>query len=171
MPARKKETHHQPLTLSVIEELRGKGYNQSEIADMHGVTRQAVSWHKVVYGGRLTPRQAVNKAWPWKTSVLHGKSTAYQRLRDLGEYMATGGIGMSDNKLDRLRKWLAFMREEELVLEFDPDLPPEPGLSPYGGFAYRQRRESDKDLLIRVNEHTNLTPQGRLIWRWPPVDP
>lgn len=167
----KKRPSKVPLALSTIEELRRKGYNQSEIAEMHGVTRQAVSWHKVEYGGSLTPRQRVNKAWPWKTSDAHGKSKAYQRLRDLGEYMATGGKGMNEDKLKRLKSWLTFLRENDYVLEFDPEIPPEPGVSPNGGFAYRKRRKSDGDLLIRVNRHTNLSEEGRMIWRFPPVDP
>lgn len=157
-----------PLTLSTIEELRRKGYNQSQIAEMHGVSRQAVSWHKVVYGGVLTPRQIVNKAWPWKTTNLHGKSKAFQRLRDHGEFMATGGRGMSEDKLVRLESWWTYLRENNLVLEFDPDLPAEPGVSPYGGFAYRKRRASDGELLIRANEHTDLSEEGMLIWCWPP---
>ena len=41
-----------PLTFSVIEALRQNGYNQTEIANMHGVSRQAVSWHKIEYGGQ-----------------------------------------------------------------------------------------------------------------------
>lgn len=167
----KKSTHRIPLTLSSIEELRRKGYNQSEIAEMHGVSRQAVSWHKVVYGGSLTPRQIVGKSWPWKTSDLHGRSKAYQRLRDLGEFAATGGKGMSEEKLSRLRAWLRFMREHNYVLEFDPELPRVPGVSPYGGFAYRKRRKTDGDLLIRVNEHTDLSEEGKMIWRFPPREP
>jgi hypothetical protein len=168
---KKKATSKAPLIFSVIEDLRRKGYNQSEIAEMHGVTRQAVSWQKHVYGGELTPRQQVNREWPWKTSVAHSKAKAYQRLRDLGEYTATGGVGMSEDKLCRLRSWLKFMRDNDVVLEFDPALPPEPGVAPYGGFAYRKRRKSDRDLLIRVNEHTDLSDVGAMIWRFPPVDP
>jgi hypothetical protein len=157
-----------PLVFSVIEELRRKGYNQSQIAEMHGVTRQAVSWQKQVYGGMLTPRQIVQKSWPWATSTLHGKSAAFQRLRDHGEFMATGGEGMSEAKLGRLEAWWRYLEEHDVVLEFDPNLPPEKGLSPYGGFAYRKRRTSDGDLLIRVNKHTDLSEEGKLIWCWPP---
>lgn len=157
-----------PLTLSAIEELRRKGYSQSEIADMHGVTRQAVSWHKQVYGGFLTPRQIVQTAWPWATSTLHGKSAGFQRLRDHGEFMATGGKGMNANKIGRLQAWWRYLQDNNVVLEFDPALPPQVGLSPHGGFAYRKRRASDGDLLIRVNKHTKLSEEGKLIWCWPP---
>ena len=163
----------QPLIFSAIEDLRRKGYNQSAIADMHGVSRQAVSWQKKTYGGRMTTRQIVNEAWPWETTSLHGKSKAFQRLRDHGEFMATGGRGMNDDKMDRLRSWWRKLRDKNLVLEFDPNLPPKPGVSPHGGFAYRTRVPEDDDLLIRVNEFTKTDDQGRLsadaemVWRWP----
>lgn len=163
-----KSTTRQPLIFSVVEDLRRKGFNQSEIAEMHGVTRQAVSWHKKTYGGRLTPRQIVNEAWPWETNNLHGKSKAYQRLRDHGEFMATGGRDMSEDKIKRLKSWWRKLRDEDVVLEFDPSIPPTPGVSPYGGFRYVPREISDCDLLIRVNEHTNLTQEGEMIWCWPP---
>lgn len=135
---------------------------------MHGVTRQAVSWHKQTYGGHLTPRQVVNKSWPWKTTNLHGKSKAYQRLRDHGEYMANGDFrSMSEEKVKRLKSWWRYLLDNNVVLEFDPDIPPITGVSPYGGFMYRQRHASDNGLLIRVNEHTNLTVEGERIWCWP----
>ncbi|QDP44655.1 immunity repressor [Mycobacterium phage NothingSpecial] len=164
-----KPVSRQPLTLSAIEDLRRKGYNQSQIAEMHGVTRQAVSWQKKTYGGRLTTRQIVQEAWPWQTTKLHGKSKAYQRLRDHGEYMRVGSFRtMSEDKKKRLLSWWKMLRDNDLVLEFDPDLPPEPGVAPYGGFRYVPRTDADDDLLIRVNEHTNLTEEGEMIWCWPP---
>jgi hypothetical protein len=157
-----------PLIFSVIEDLRRKGYNQSEIAKMHGVSRQAVSWQKHTYGGRFTSRQVVNKAWPWQTTTLHGKATAYQRLRDHGEFSVIGDFrGMSDEKIRRLKSWWRFLQDNDVVLEFDPAIPPTPGVAPHGGFRYLSRSASDDDLLIRVNEHTNLTEEGRLIWCWP----
>lgn len=157
-----------PLLFSVIEELRRKGYNQTQIAEMHGVTRQAVSWHRRTYGGELTPRQIVNEAWPWVTNNEHSRTKGYQRMRDHGEFMATGGKGMSDEKMARLRSWWRKLRDEDVVLEFDPDLPVVPGVAPRGGFAYQPRLDSDGDLLIRVNEYTDLSDEGRRIWCWPP---
>lgn len=163
----KKPNHRAPLIFSVIEDLRRKGYNQSQIADMHGVTRQAVSWQKKEYGGVLTPRQIANESWPWETTNEHGKSAAYQRLRDHGEWMATGGKGMSHQKVRRLKAWWRKLRDEDVVLEFDPSIPPGPG-NKYGGFRYVPRILDDEDLLIRVNEYTDLTDEGELYWCWPP---
>jgi Fe2+ or Zn2+ uptake regulation protein len=56
------------------------------------------------------------------------------------------------------------------VVEFDPALPPCEDAS-VGGFAYRDRLESDGDLLIRVNEHTHLSDEGRKVWSMPKVLP
>lgn len=164
---KKKSSSRKPLIFSEIEALRKQGHSQSEIAEMHGVSRQAVSWQKKTYGGYLTYRQVVNKSWPWKTTNLHSKSKIYQRLRDHGEYMLTQGSGMSEDKLDRLQSWWRKLRNDDLVVEFDPALPPLRGVGPHGGFALRQRVPEDLDLLIRVNEHTTLTEGGRRIWCWP----
>ncbi|QFG04648.1 immunity repressor [Mycobacterium phage Keziacharles14] len=158
-----------PLLFSTIEDLRRKGLNQSEIAEMHGVTRQAVSWQKKTYGGRMTPRDIVREAWPFETTNAHTKSQAYQRLRDHGEYQETGGKGMSANKIMRLRAWYRKLLAEDVVLEFDPNIPPGPGLAG-GGFRYIPRDivTDGKELLIRVNEHTaHLDEKKRLIWSFP----
>ncbi len=75
---------------------------------------------------------------------------------------------MSFKKLSDLRGFLR--RLEDFVIEFNPDLPPSDGVG-IGGFAYRQRLESDGDLLIRVNEHTHLSEEGLKVWAMPKVLP
>lgn len=159
------------LSLSVVEDLKNRGLNQTEIAEMYGVTRQYVSWIKHTYGGRLTPRETVLQHFPFTVSVEQGNTSPFKRLRDHGEYVATGGVGMSEDKLARLRAFYRKLRDEHLVVEYDPTLPPIEGVSNKGGWAYRKRRKSDGDLLVRVNEYTDLTEQGRMIWRFPPIEP
>lgn len=154
------------LTIAVIEDLKNKGLNQSEIAEMFGVTRQAVSWHKKNYNGSLTPREVVLQSFPWTVSSRQTQCSAYRRLRDHGEYMATGGKGMDSGRLSRLPGFYELLKDQ--VLEFDPDLPSQPGFAKHGGFALRPRTDEDGDLLIRVNEYTNLTDEGRMVWRFPP---
>ena len=78
---------------------------------------------------------------------------------------------MSESKLSRVRTLYRKLREGNFVVEYDPTLPPEPGVCVTGGFAYRTRRKSDVDLLVRRNRHTFLTKEGLMIWRFPPVDP
>jgi len=159
---------HPELTLAIIEELKRKGLSQSEIGRQFGVTRQAVSYHVRKYGGALTPRQKALESWPWIVPVRFSTQVPYKRLRDHGEFYATNGEGMGFEKLSLLRSF--YQRLEGFVIEFDPDLPPSEGVG-IGGFAYRQRLESDSDLLIRVNEHTFLTDEGRKVWCMPAVMP
>jgi len=159
------------LSLSIVEALKNKGFNQSEIARQYGVTRQYVSWIKHTYGGRLTPREIVLQHFPFVVPKELGECSPFKRLRDHGEYVATGGVGMSEDKLNRLRSFYRKLRDENLVVEYDPTLPPIEGVSNKGGWAYRPRRKSDGDLLIRVNEYTDLTEEGQRIWRFPSVEP
>jgi hypothetical protein len=159
------------LSLAVVEDLKNKGYSQSEIAEMFGVTRQYVSWIKHTYGGRLTPREVVLEHFPFEVSTHQSQSSPYRRLRDHGEYVATGGVGMSQDKLKRLRSFYKKLRDEGVVLEYDPHIPPINGVSNKGGWAFRDRTPKDDELLIRVNQFTNLTDEGRKIWRFPPQDP
>ncbi|WP_100469659.1 hypothetical protein [Mycobacteroides abscessus] len=159
------------LSLAIIEDLKGKGWSQSRIAKEYGVTRQYISWIKHKYGGRLTPKEIVLQNFPWKVPTEMCKASPYRRLRDHAEYLATGGEGMAEIKLKRLRYFYQKLRDEDLVVEFDPSIPPEPGIAGQGGFAYRKKEPRDGDLMIRVNEHTNMTEEGRMIWRIPPIEP
>jgi hypothetical protein len=119
----------------------------------------------------LTPREVVLQSFPFQVPVEMGQTSPYRRLRDHGEYMATGGVGMSEDKLKRLRAFYRKLRNEEMVVEYDPTIPPIPGVSSKGGWAYRDRLSEDGDLLSRVNDYTNLTEEGQRIWRFPPQDP
>ncbi|AFM54989.1 transcriptional repressor [Mycobacterium phage Astro] len=159
------------LSLSIVEDLKAKGFTQTEIAEMYGVTRQYVSWIKKTYGGRLTPKEMVMEHFPWKVPSVLSHASPYRRLRDHGEYIATGGVGMTEDQLKRLRSFYRKLKEENVVIEYDPSLPPQKGVSTKGGWAFRPKTPEDEDLIIRVNDHTNLTEEGRMIWRLPPVEP
>ncbi|AWN05841.1 hypothetical protein SEA_PRIAMO_79 [Mycobacterium phage Priamo] len=74
---------------------------------------------------------------------------------------------MNETKLKLLQSFWAKLRDEDVVVEFDPNIAPYPGMAG-GGFRYVPREISDDCLLIRVNEYTNLTANGKRIWVWPP---
>lgn len=151
----------------------GKKYTQNDIAAHFGVTRQYVSWVKRHKSRSFseTPREVALKHYPWKTGERFHNAAPNRRMRDHAEFMATGGKGMARFKLERLLWFYRFLRNENVVVEFDPNIPPIEGVSSDGGFAYRPRKDSDGDLIIRVNEHTTLTPEGKMLWRFPPKMP
>ena len=104
-----------------------------------------------------TPREQVENHWPFVVPEHH-MGDEYVLLREHGEYMATGGRGMPEDQLGRLRGFYADLKDR--VVEYTPE-----------GWAYRERRLDDEDLLIRVNEHTRMTEEGRMIWAFPPGQP
>lgn len=93
----------------------------------------------------------------------------FRSLRDHAEFVVTGAI--STHRLKRLRAFYRKLREADVVVEYNPAIPPQPGVSRNGGFALRSRRPADGDLMIRVNEYTRLTREGRTLWRLPDSDP
>ncbi len=155
------------LTVSTIDCLKARGMNQSDIARLFGVSRQAVSWHKHTYNGILTPREQMLGRFPWKVADHHTRASVYRRLRDHTEYVATGGKGMSGDKLSRLRGLYNTLWENNVVVEFDPAIPPQPGFAKFGGWALRPRTAADGDLMIRVNGYTHLDDTNRRVWTMP----
>lgn len=151
--------------------MKAKGWTQSDIANEFGVTRAYISWIKRHYGGKLTPREQVLEAhYPWKIQTAHQASALYRHTRNHAEYVETGGVGMGDSELQRLRGFHDKLRRFDLVVEYDPEIPPNLD-SNAGGWAFRPKTPEDGDLIIRVNEHTNLTEEGKnRIWKLPKED-
>lgn len=160
------------LSWAVIDHLLRLGWSQSEIARYYGVTRQAVSYWVMKYGGDrpLTPRDLVMKHWPFMVQTKFWLASPCRRLRDHGEYVATRGQGMTYRQVRGLEGFYQKLRDGGLVVEFDPEIPPSAGLA-IGGWAYRPRIKKDKDLMIRKNEYTTITEEGEHIWALPDEDP
>lgn len=161
-------TRNPALTPATIEEMKRKGFNQSQIAEYFGVTRSYVSWVKHNKSGNFsqTARERVMSQFPWEVGARFHDASPNKRMRDHAEYMATMGEGMSEDKLQRLLWFYRYLEENRLVVEFDPDIPPSDGIKT-GGFAYRPRQNSDGDLIIRLNDYTRMTAEGRKLWRFP----
>lgn len=154
-----------------VNPLTGKKYNQNEIAALYGVTRQAVSKAKLKSDRfQKTPREIALAHFPIKTGERFNAAKPNKYLRDHMEYMATRGKGMSDDKLSRLRGFHNKIRRG-LVVVFDPSIPPITGVSSVGGFNYVPREERDGSLVLRENEHTNITPEGEVLLEMPREGP
>ena len=159
------------LTPELIRQLRNKGLNDSEIAGVVGKTRAAVSWHVRKHGMEVPRRKYLEEHFPFQVPAEQAQQAPYRNLRTHAEWYRTNGKGMSEVDLKRLRAFYTKLRDGNLVVEYDPNLPPVPGEANRGGFAYRKRLKRDRGLMIRVNEYTRLTEQGWDIWRLPVIDP
>jgi hypothetical protein len=150
----------------------GRQYTLADIAKLFGVTRQRA--HQVARDESpvdlRTPRQIVADQFPWEIGHEFGQSSIARRVHDHALYVATGGKGMTRRQLVALLNFYKKLRDNNVVVEFHPDIPPEPG-NQFGGFAFRPRTEDDGDLIIRVNEVTNLSPEAEDDWTFPPQDP
>lgn len=160
------------LTPEVINDLKAKNYSQAKIAKMYGVTPQYVSWIKRQYGGVIqSPRETINEMWPWNVVRPFHYSSPYARLRDHFQYMSTGVETMKTDRISLLISFYERIRRDNVVVEYDPEIPPSEGIGP-GGWAFRPREKSDGDLIIRVNKHTKeLSEEASQVWRFPPEIP
>ena len=157
------------LTPSAIQLLLNAGFTQTDIARMFGVSRQAVNKQAVKYGlHRQTRQELLAEVWPFPPIRRElGNTDLFARLRDHAAYQLTGKL--SDEKLGRLRSFLTKLLENDFVVEYDPDIPPQPGVASRGGFTYRKRRKSDKGLIIRPNDYTDkdVLAKHKKIWTFP----
>jgi len=156
MTSPRRRKGRQPIiTVDEIDALKATGMTQSDIARQYGVTRAYISWIKHNYGGKRTPRELALEHWPWEVADRFTRAVPYRCLRDLAEWHATGGKGMTTAKLDNLRSWLESV--EHVVVEYNPDFPPSPGLSS-GGYRYDFRTPADGNLLMRLTDEQK-TPE------------
>lgn len=144
----------------------GDFYTQAKIADMVNTTRQNISYIKhSVSSSMKTPREMTKESYPWDVGSKFARCAPNYRIRDHLEYLVTTGDGMSEDKLRRLWHFYKRLEDNDEVVEFDPSIPPTPGVSKVGGFAYRPRKNSDGDLIIRINEHTKVTEDTPNLFR------
>lgn len=115
-----------------------------------------------------TPRETVRLHFPWDVPTPLQINPAYHLIRTHGDYMATAGTGMDATTVTQLRDFHRRLQDENLVVEYDPNIDAHDGIDNYAGFAYRTRTGDDGDLIIRVNGFTVLTDEGELIWCFPP---
>ncbi len=168
------------LTPQLFVQLTNQGYSQVQIAHICDVSKARVNQVKLlaleqVPGFKDTPRNELKSNFPWKIPEEMQRAYPHRLLRDHGEFMVTGGKGMTDNALMRLRGWYRKLKNENVVLEFNPEFPPVSGIRS-GGWRYVERDEKiDGDpvsgSVIRVNDLASLTEDSRSIWTFPPELP
>ncbi|MFF7588608.1 hypothetical protein ACFZCK_14090 [Kitasatospora purpeofusca] len=149
------------MTPAGIKKLKDHGFNQQNIADHYGVTRQAVSKMSGTYGiSWETKRTQALKMFPCKVKTAQQRCAPFMRLRDfmVGVFAPEE---LSEEGKKRVEWFTRKLAEENVIVVFDPSIPPMPGISPAGGWDYRPREASDGDLIIRENEHTEITPLNR----------
>lgn len=160
-----------PLTLDLYQSLRSRGFNDRQIAGVVKLTPQSVSRFKNTHATHLrTPREVAKDAWPMEVPYRFVQCSPYKRLRDHLEYMSTGGKGMAEYKLKRLRWFYNRLERDGVVVEYDPQIAPNSDANT-GGWRFVERQDSDGDLILRVNQHVKMTDFAWVMFSMPPDIP
>ncbi|MFB9926307.1 winged helix-turn-helix transcriptional regulator [Amycolatopsis halotolerans] len=156
----------------IVELLKQPGIKQADIARMYNVSPAAVS-QKLKKPGPPAPTKGAYKLTetvPWSVDRQYRVSPFYRKLLNHLEYMENGEKDLTRDKRKRLSLFYRELEEYSVVVEFDPSIPPGPG-NAGGGWRYVPRTEADGDLIIRVNEHTEMTPRDYTLWKMPKIRP
>jgi hypothetical protein len=131
---------------TVLLKLREKGMTYAEIAEQYNTTEGAVYWQLRDAGGVKT-RPDHSKFLPWKVKSDHSHARPAVLLRYLSR--REQGDKIPEAKDRQVTRWLEEMKEADVVVCYDRDMPPNPASPVAGGFYYSKRRPEDGTDIIR----------------------
>lgn len=131
----------------VLKKLRAQGWTYEDIANEYGVTKGAV-YLRLRQAKATHDRPDYSHLIPWTIRVEHAHARPAQMLRMLGR--RENNLPIPPAKERMLDRWLAEVKEADVVVDYDPDFPPNPANPKNGGWHYRRRKPEDGDGLIRM---------------------
>ncbi|WP_232852549.1 hypothetical protein [Nocardia acididurans] len=159
------EMDRSDFTRESVAALLEQGLTKAEIGRLFGVSRQAVL-HKSP-ARYIRPTYAVEATYPWRVETRFQSAPPYARTRGHAKVMAHGWKSLSAVQKSRLESWYTFLKNLNVVVEYDPEQPPLKGIASTGGWRYVPRTKADGELIIRINEHTLLTDGALRSWVFP----
>lgn len=133
----------------VLIKLREQGWSYEDIAQEYGVTKGAV-YLRLRQAKATHERPDYSYLIPWTVRVEHAHARPAQMLRALGRRKS--GQENPPAKERMLNRWLKEIEEAQVVVDYDPEYPPNPANPKNGGWHYRRRRPEDGDSLVRTPE-------------------
>lgn len=130
----------------VLLKLRRQGWSYEDIAQEYGVTKGAV-YLRLRAAKATTDRPDYSHLLPWTVRTEHAHARPAGMLRMMGRREA--GLPIPPAKERMLDRWLAEVKAADVVVDYDPDYPPNPANPKNGGFHYRRRKPEDGDSLVR----------------------
>lgn len=126
-----------PTTLRL---LRQQGWTLGDIAEKYDVGETAV-WKALERAGLVEERMDYRALLPWRILPKHQTSATMDRFRYI--VRQKNGEPLSDVHARRLEKWLQGLAENNVVVDYHEDAPPN-AASKVGGFYYTPRKPEDK---------------------------
>lgn len=130
----------------VLIKLRRQGWSYEDIASEYGVTKGAV-YLRLKNAKATKDRPDHSELIPWTVRVEHAHARPAQMLRMLSRRRA--GLANPPAKDRMLDRWLEEVESAGVVVDYDPEYPPNPANPKNGGWHYRRRKPEDGDGLIR----------------------
>lgn len=130
-------------TGDVLLKLRREGKTYDEIAEMYGVTRGAVYLQLRNIPGLVEDRPSHRDMIPWRVKVEHAHAYPAMMLRLLGRRLK--GQELPEDKAKLLDSWCKSLKDKNLVVHYDPDIPPNAASPKVGGWAYVERQGTDHE--------------------------
>jgi hypothetical protein len=125
----------------VIYELRQQGWRLLDIAEQYEVSVSAVQ--KALRRAGLADEQITYRhVVPWKVDARLTNTAVMQRLRSIAKQKQ--GYPLEEEERRLLEEWFDLMAENNVVLDYHPDAPPNDA-STLGGWFYRTRVPEDQD--------------------------
>ncbi|MFF0481091.1 hypothetical protein [Streptomyces sp. NPDC004435] len=129
----------------ILRSHRAKGLTYDEIAELYGVTKGAV--YLQLRDSKQTSKRPDHKRFiPWVVRTEHSQARPATMLRYYSR--REQGDEIPPVKERMLDKWLAEIKEANVVVCYNRDQVPNPA-SATGGWYYSKRRPSDGTSLIR----------------------
>lgn len=152
-------------TVENVAELMERGLKQQEIADLFRVSVQYIN-KLAIKGGYVPPERIITENLPWEVGSESKNVTAYTRFRLVGIWNIDKDR-LTKSSQEEARTFLRRLTKHDVVLDYNPLFPAQPGLFNGPGFAYRPRTARDEDYLMKIRKGINLTKVGELLWRIP----
>lgn len=153
------------LTPGIVLFHMDQGMKQADIAREYGVSRQYV--HSLAkQGGYVSPIGTVGEHMPWEVRPESYKHPSYMAMRLVG-HMAVSPSTLELESVERAYGFIQRLKSFDVVIDYNPSYPPQPGVSNFPGFAYLPRTVEDEDYVMKIRPGVKLTKLGREIWRMP----
>ena len=128
---------------TILRQLRSQNYKLKDIAKMYDVSEAAV-WKALERAGFTDRKETYRDIVPWDIDPRHRSTAITQRFRSIMRQRR--GVPLSETEEHLLNTWLKAMKDNNVVLDYDPTCPPNDA-SRLGGFFYTPRLPEDEGIV------------------------
>jgi hypothetical protein len=138
---------------TTLRQLRAQNWKLKDIATEYGVTEAAV-WKALERAGFTEKTETYHDIVPWDIDPKHRSTAIAQRFRSIQRQRR--GVQLNETEQHLLDTWMKVMKDNNVVLDYHKDAPPNDA-SRLGGFFYTPRLPED-EWIVRVPKEKKKGP-------------